>query len=682
MKAIMTRFQKIGLKLFIGLLVPVVLMAVYGFISNQKSEDAIIQNYEQSAVRTVSAISDFLNFGLNTVEQKGIELSLDPNLLKYMKVTSNTSVDSLKAAKELKEKIIVAKSTNEFISAIHLFAANGNGISSVADFTQNMYNAYMMSQGAKKLEDKSISSLWNSTHPEVDEMLSNGATAYNTDWYATSVVRKIGQDQGVLLIDISNEKIKEMFAEYDLGSGSILGFVTSDGREILSREEGSSVFTSLSSYLTSLSSEVQSNYSYVDYDGKDYLFIHSKLSEIDAMICTLVPKSTILKEVNGIRVLNIVFIAIACALAIATGILIAGGITRAISALKKSITQASEGDLTIRFDTKRKDEFLMLSKGIGHMLSSMRHLIGDVQLVSGNVSSSARDLSSTSDHLLEATKDISLTIDNIQQGIVQQASDTESCLNQMNQLSEEIAQVYGRTHEIELIAANTKAITGNGIVVVEELDQKSKETSAITRTVIAKVQKFETQSHNIEGFIQSINQIANQTNLLSLNASIEAARAGSAGLGFAVVAEEIRVLADQTVQAASQIQSIVKDLQLQTKETVETALHAEDMVASQALSLDKAVDAFHIIDQQVENLVNHMNQVSEGVKIIEAAKEDTLAAIESISAVSQQTAAATEEVSATALTQIDSVEQLRQSTYDLAEDAMKLQETIKLFKIL
>jgi methyl-accepting chemotaxis protein len=362
-----------------------------------------------------------------------------------MEATSKTNVESLKAAKELKEKIVVVKSTNEFISAIHLFGKNGNGISTVTDFTSDMYQTYMNSDGAKKLEDKSMSSQWNSSHVEIDEILSSGATVYNTDNYATSVVRKVGRDQGILVIDISNDKIKEMFSEYDLGSGSILSFVTSDGREIISDNDKTSVFSGLPSYQNSLASEVQSAYSYETYEGNDYLYIYSKLNEVDATICALVPKSTILQKVTGIKALNIVFVAVACALAVLTVIIIAGGITRAISTLKKSITQASEGDLTTRFDTKRKDEFLMLSRGIGNMLSDMRKLIGKVQEVSGNVSDSATDLSKTSDHLLTATKDISLTIDNIEQGIVQQASDAESCLDQMNKLSQEITQVYSRT---------------------------------------------------------------------------------------------------------------------------------------------------------------------------------------------------------------------------------------------
>lgn len=216
---------------------------------------------------------------------------------------------------------------------------------------------------------------------------------------------------------------------------------------------------------------------------------------------------------------------------------------------------------------------------------------------------------------------------------------------------------------------------------MDELNQKSKATSEITKNVISKVQKFEIQSHNIEDFVNTINDIASQTNLLSLNASIEAARAGNAGLGFAVVAEEIRKLADQSMQAVKQIQNIVNELYLQTKDTVDTAKQAESIVDSQTVALDKTVRTFINIDEHVKNLVINLDHVSQGMKKIETAKEGTLEAIESISAVAEQTAAATQEVSTTALTQIDSVEHLRQSAFELANDAMKLEDAIKLFKI-
>lgn len=675
------RFQKIGIKLFIGLAVPIVLLAVYGTVSYQKSEDAIISNYENSAVSTIKAVSGFLNYGLSAVEQKEIEIGLDSNLMKYFKSDTNNNVNALKASSEIMERIVVAKSTDEFISAIHVFGSNGKGISTFTAFTGDMYQAFIGSDSGVKLNEKGSSSLWSGRHYEIDELLSQETMKYSTDDYAMSIIRKVGGNKGFLVFDISKKKIMEMFSEYDIGENSILGLVTGEGREILSNTEETSIFSDLSYYQQSLGSEEQYGYSYENYNGDTYLFIYSKLNDVDATVCALIPKSMILKQVRSIKTMNIVFVTTACIFAVLTIVIIAGGIMRAISSLKKSIAQAAKGDLTTKFDTKRKDEFLTLSSGIGNMLADMRKLIGEVQEVGSKVSSSAGGLSETSEMLLDATRDISVTIDNIEKGIIQQAGDTENCLNQMNCLSNEITQVYSRTYEIEQIAGDTKHITGEGIDIVEELNQKSIATSNITRNVINKVEKFEIQSHNIESFVKTIKEIASQTNLLALNASIEAARAGYAGLGFAVVAEEIRKLAEQSVQAVNQIQNIVIELYLQTKDTVDSAKEAESIVDSQTVSLEKTIKAFHNINEHVKKLVNNLDFVSQGMKKIETAKEDTLQAIESISAVSEEIAASTEEVSATALMQIDTVEHLRQSAFELANDATKLEDAIKLFKI-
>lgn len=147
------------------------------------------------------------------------------------------------------------------------------------------------------------------------------------------------------------------------------------------------------------------------------------------------------------------------------------------------------------------------------------------------------------------------------------------------------------------------------------------------------------------------------------------------------MADEIRKLADQSVKAASQIQSIVTEIQNKTQGTVVSAKQAENIVGSQTEALQRTIHVFENINKHVGKLANNLDNISIGVKGIETAKEDTLDAIRNISAVSQQTAAASEEVSATANNQIDSVENLSRSALELASDAKKLEEAILLFKI-
>lgn len=251
----------------------------------------------------------------------------------------------------------------------------------------------------------------------------------------------------------------------------------------------------------------------------------------------------------------------------------------------------------------------------------------------------------------------------------------------MTALADQINMVYDSTHEMDHITTKTKIISENGILLIDELNEKSKETTEITQKVICKVEQFKIQSEYIHKFVNNIDEIASQTNLLSLNASIEAAKVGQAGSGFAVIAKEIRSLADNTLHAADQIQKIVKELQLQTDDTIDTVKEAGSIVDSQSEALNKTNQVFYNIDEHISFIVTNLVNISEGMKEIESVKSDTLMAIESISSISQQTANSTEEVNATALVQTNSTKHLKQSVSDLGSDALKLMEAIKIFEI-
>jgi methyl-accepting chemotaxis protein len=676
-KSILDQFRGIRARILIAFAVPVLLLAAFGVFSYNKSSDAIISNYEVSKTDTLNAVSDYLNLGFTSVSDKAVEFMLSTNVEDYYKRSYvKDTLEDVKLLRELKEQTMVVRETNSFIQAVHVISEVGSSISTTGTPPTDLYSQFLETEQAKKSLEGKERNVWVGSHDLLDEKLK-----IVNEKYALSLVSKMSKANAFIVLDVSKDEILKILNDIDGGDGSYIGLITADGRETLAVPQEKPVFSDASFYQDSLAKEQANGFSYEKFGGEEYLYVYSKVGNTGVMVCALVPKDTILTQANEIRDVSFVFIFFAIVLAIIIGTLIAGGIASSISKLMKSIAKAAKGDLTVSFDTKRKDEFGILSGSLSEMMQGMRNLIGEVADVGTKVSESAGVLSTTSEEILEATKGISFTIDEIEKGVVQQASDTELSLNQMSNLSEKINQVYSSTYEIERIANGTKGIVGEGIVIIDELNSKSKATTDVTQLVIKEIGELEEHSHSIGNFVGIINEIASQTNLLSLNASIEAARAGEAGRGFAVVADEIRKLADQSVKAANEIQNIVTQIQDKTKGTAKSAKQAEDIVDSQTDALNKTIRVFEEINTHVGNLVSNLDNISIGVKGIETAKEDTLDAIRNISAVAQQTAAASEEVSATAINQIDSVESLSESAVELAEDARKLEKAIQIFRI-
>ena len=676
------QWGSIKFQLSIGLLIPIVFLAVFGVVSYKRSESAIIGNYEVSSSDTIDAVNKYMNLGLSTAERSSMELVLDTNFKEFFDKTYDDAMSSKRSYDDINDRIGLLVSSNYFIQDIHVISANGVTISTNSNVKDELYQTVIDTEiGDAFKENITMQFMWTGSHAELDQEMLDGERAYNTDSYSTSVIRKFSDSRGFVIVDVSSDKVVEMFDGYDMGEGSITGFVTSDGKETLINTDDRAVFSELSYFQDVLEFEEERGYSYEQYKGEDYLFIYSKLDNVPGTICSLIPKSTILNEVRGIRVLSAVFTTLACLIAIAVVVLITRGITGTISRMNKSISKASRGDLTVEFDKDRGDEFKTLATGISDMIEHMSNLIGDVQSVSGTVNKSASDLAGTSGELLDSTQGITATIENIGGGIIQQAEDAENCLIQMSGLSEQINQLYENTNENEKIVDNTRTVTNSGIHIIEELSDKSTATSAITNDVIMKIQEFGVQSNKIGNFVDIINEIASQTNLLSLNASIEAARAGHEGRGFAVVAEEIRKLADQTVDASYQIQQTVKEISTQNKETIATAEEAKNIVASQTDALNNTIAVFNDISNHVNDLAENFKGILIRLETVEEVKDGTLSSIQNISSVTEETAAASEEMSATAQLQSEAVEQLRESAVVLENDAQKLEEAIKIFKI-
>lgn len=684
----------IRFKLFIGFIIPVFFIVVLGVISYTKASKGLITNYEQATSNSIDMATEYMEFGLDGINALASQYTSDNDLFYY--------VQGINYTEDSERKTYVSKTNNDLmrkiefeplLEDIHIIPSSGVPVlTSGTGYIDGFYSDIENTKEGEPLKDESIVSYWTGSHPVIDEKLK-----LKSENYAFSFISKFKMKGSIIVFDVSKAKITDFLKELNLGTGSVIGLVTSDGYEIKAKDNSESkdsssiislgddkeefIFGNQEFYKKSSSSPEVSGTKYVKYKGEEYLYLYSKISNTGIIICALVPKASFMQQANDIKAMTFVLVAIASVLALSTAVFLSRRIGRSLKSINKNLKQISEGDLTVVVSNKHKDEFITLAANTTDMLNNMRSLIQKVAHVSGLVSESAASVMSASEELSVSSSSISTVINEIGNGISGQAQDSQSCLMQMDELSNKIQTVNENINDIELVAKESKHMISQGILTMEELARQSNATNDITNYVVQNITALEVKSHAISAIIQVINEIADQTNLLALNASIEAARAGEAGRGFSVVADEIRKLAEQSIKAANEIGSVITEITDQTSETVSTAREAENIVHSQNGIVENTITTFNEMNKGVERLIASLSVIGQNVSNMDIARAGTLSAVESISAISEETLAASDMVDESVQNQTFSVSALENASRTLGDNARELNEAINIFRI-
>ena len=677
------RNGKIFYSLIVGFLIPVCMIVLLGVVSYTVASKNITEQYENSITSSLETVSEYVSLLFKNVENKATEIVTNESVSKYYdKYASSQDSEAMQYSRDTNKVLISSKGTCDYIYSFNIFSAKGGNLTSTSGkLGAEVYEEFLASGEAQNITRGK--GAWTGYHNYLD-----GKTGTNNSNYALSYTRMLAMGDGYLTLDIQTASITDVLAKLNMGDGSIVGIVAGDGREILYAEEGvlsqlgdsDSVFWE-KEYFENIRAAEDIGSEYIKFKGDKYLFSHIPLGSTGIMICALVPRATIMSAAATIRNITIIIVLVASALALVVGAMLARGISKEVTSLTNSMKKVAEGDLTVKFLSKRNDEFGLLADGMTQMLSSIRELFGTVHSFSGKVNNSSEGVLTTTEQMNDSMGQVNRAMEEVAKGVMQQACDAEVGLNKVSAFSDKLNEIYDGTKEIEKNSELAMNSVSDGEHKIAELNDKAKITGEMTRELANNIKEVEICSKDIGSIIETIQEIAEQTNLLSLNASIEAARAGQAGRGFAVVAEEIRKLADQSKKAGVRIQQIIDNIKHTTIMTAECAKNTESYINQQTESIDSTVSVFQQISGNVQDMVKSLQKMIESMSEMMVDKDDVLVAIRSIAAVSQQASAASEEVMATVTNQLEDAEHLTSEAEELRNGVEKLNDAMKKFVV-
>jgi len=338
-------------------------------------------------------------------------------------------------------------------------------------------------------------------------------------------------------------------------------------------------------------------------------------------------------------------------------IVISAMIIKNITAPLENLVHVSErvssGDLTVRIDVSREDE-------LGQLARAMEKMRANLLAVISQISDTTTKLSNSADEILTVTRTVS-------NHMVEQRSETEQVATAMNQMTATVHEVSKNILATATSAQQASAETDMGSRIVQEAVQSITVLANQISDASEIINRVESNSHNISSVLDVIKSIAEQTNLLALNAAIEAARAGEQGRGFAVVADEVRTLASRTQESTGEINEMITQLQQGSKSSVE--------------AMNKSCEQAGLVVSKAENAGKSLTTIASTVAKISELSAQIATAAEEQTAVSEEINRNVVHINEAAIYTADGTRKTSDTANQLAKITVDLQHLVKQFKV-
>lgn len=342
-----------------------------------------------------------------------------------------------------------------------------------------------------------------------------------------------------------------------------------------------------------------------------------------------------------------------------------------------TIQECADGDLTRRLDTDVENENLSTLAGdINEMLENLEATVGSLTDFANEVATYSQEVRMSTEEVRDGSEHVSASIREISENAERQLQDLATASSEMDEFSTTVEEIADSSNEVATLSERTVKTGRKGREAAQEAIQSMSAIENKSVRTVEQIERLEESVEQIDELIDFITEIADQTNMLALNANIEASRAGEYGDGFAAVANEIKELAERTKDATGDIEGRLAEIQAQTDRTVTEVQETSDRIAENTDSVENAVEALDEIAslaQETNEGVQAINRTTE--REVETTKEVARVvegASETAATISEETTAESETVGAAAEAQTTALEHIALSAGELADRATQL----------
>ena len=513
---------------------------------------------------------------------------------------------------------------------------------------------------------------------------------------ATPIINN-GQVVGALIGRNSGDLLSEMVEDSRIGNSGYAYIINLDGtvvahrdselvrnrfNPILEKNENSQL-ESLASFFEEIQdtihgvarynfngNDLYGGYSYIQ--GTEWVFVYT--ANVGEIIESVGESTKIISSTMLIGVLIVIGFIYYLSSKIANPIMHAVGVANNIADL----------DLTVEVPEeyrKRKDEVGSLALSFDRLINSLKDIIKEVGNSSEDLGMASEELMFKSSETAQTGEEVSKTVEEIAKGASEQAISTEEGSKKALLLGEAVEKNKDYLSSLNQSSNQVSEIVGEGLREIEKLLNINEESNQASGQVGRVVIETDNSSKKIAQASDLISKIAEQTNLLALNAAIEAARAGEAGRGFAVVADEIRRLAEQSSESTKMIQEVVMGLQANSSEAVESIDRLREIEEIQNQSILKNKSNFNEISKAMKYTFEAIASINGSGEEVDEIKNEILDVLQNLTAIAEENSASTQEASASMEEQSSSMDEIAQSADALAGLAQNLQMVVDKFKI-